>query len=64
MRKYMAARLMTRPGNYLLKAKCLFQMYVVDDKYRIESERLNQLSFHPNVLRSEDMLMCPVRLPR
>ena len=53
MRQYMAARLMTRPGNYLLKAKRLFQMYVVDGQSRIESERLNYLRFHQNDLRSD-----------
>ena len=49
----MAPRLMTRPGNYLLKAKRLFQMYVVDGQSRIESERLNYLRFHKNDLRSD-----------
>ena len=53
MRQYMAPRLMTRPGNYLLKAKRLFQMYVVDGQSRIESERLNYLRFHKNDLRSD-----------
>ena len=51
MRQYMAPRLITRPGNYLLKAKRLFQMYVVDGQSRIESERLNYLRFHQNDLR-------------
>ena len=47
----MAPRLITRPGNYFLKAKRLFQMYVVDGQSRIESERLNYLRFHQNDLR-------------
>ena len=51
MRQYMAPRLITRPGNYFLKAKRLFQMYVVDGQSRIESERLNYLRFHQNDLR-------------
>ena len=49
----MAARLMTRPDNYLLNAKRLFQMYIVDRQSRIESERLNYLRFHQNDLRSD-----------
>ena len=53
MRQYVAEKLMTRPGNYLLKAKRVFQIYVVDGRSRIESEQLNYLRSHQNGLSSD-----------
>ena len=53
--KFYAFQMMIRPDgfNLLLRARCLFQLYIVDAYSKIETIRLNYLKLNQNQLKAE-----------